>query len=94
MENAEKINPSPEGLPGNGKRLAVLVIGSVGKVRSFKIFPPLVYTAIVFLAIYIPVTIYVTNKFFSLRYSNEVLTKEIERLEKELVRDKRTLQKT
>ncbi|MBW2064536.1 MAG: hypothetical protein JRJ03_06335 [Deltaproteobacteria bacterium] len=94
MEKADKINPSSEGLPGNARRLTILVIGSVGKVRSFKIFPSVIYAAIVFLVIYIPLTIYVTNKFFSLRDSNRILSKEIERLERELVRDKRALQKT
>lgn len=94
MARTDKIGPSPPGLSGNGKRWTILIIGSVGKVRSFKIFPSVACMAGIFLVLYIPLTIHITNKYFSLRYSNSILSQEIQRLEKELIRDKRVLQKT
>jgi len=94
MATSDKVDASPAGPSGGRKRLTVLIVGSVGRVRSFNIFPPLVYLAIVFLILYIPWTIYIANEYFSLRHSKGILSKEIRRLQEELIRDKRVLQKT
>jgi hypothetical protein len=94
MDTAEhKIRPV-KGKPSHESRLAVIIIRSVGKVRSFKISSRIVLGATIFFLIYIPTSIFVINSFFELHHENIIQSKKIRRLERERSRNKRVLHKS
>lgn len=94
MDTAEhKIRPV-KGKPSHESRLAVIIIRSVGEVRSFKISSRIVLGATIFFLIYIPTSIFVINSFFELHHENIIQSKKIRRLERDLSRNKRVLHKS
>ena len=68
-----------------------MVMGRVGKVRSFKVSPRVLFWTFLFLLIYLPVSILVINQWVGLRREVTVQQQEIDRLGVELARAERTL---
>ncbi len=68
-----------------------MVMGHVGKVRSFKVSPRLLFWSIVFLALYFPFSIVVTNWWMDLKRETEEQRSRIDKLEQELFRSERSL---
>ncbi len=68
-----------------------MVMGRVGKVRSFKVSPRVLFWSFLFLLVYLPVSILVVNRWVELRREVKVQQQEIDRLGLELTRAERTL---
>jgi hypothetical protein len=68
-----------------------MVMGRVGKVRTFKISPRVVMWAAVFLALYLPASIVVVNQWAELRRDRLEQQQTITRLELELAQAERSL---
>ncbi len=66
-----------------------MVMGRVGKVRSFKVSPGVLFWSMVFLLVYLPVSVLVINQWVDLRRQVRSQGAEIERLELELARSER-----
>ena len=71
--------------------LTIMVIRSVGKIRSFKISRKVILWTSLFLLAYILVSVYVFNRFFELRYLNNIQSEKLESLEKALDQNERSL---
>jgi hypothetical protein len=68
-----------------------MVMGRVGKVRSFKVSPRVLFWTFLFLLVYLPVSVLVVNHWVELRRDVKVQEQEIDRLGLELARAERTL---
>ncbi len=68
-----------------------MVMGRVGKVRSFKISPGVLFWSALFLLVYLPVSVFVVNRWVDLRRETKKQEVEIERLELALARSERSL---
>lgn len=75
---------------GVAKRWTIMVMGRVGKVRSFKVAPGVLFWSLVFLLVYLPVSVLVINQWVDLRRQVRSQAAEIERLELELARAERS----
>ncbi|MFP4035993.1 MAG: hypothetical protein ACLFUE_00590 [Desulfobacteraceae bacterium] len=73
------------------RRWTVMVMGRVGKVRTFKISPRVVLWAAVFLALYLPASVVVVNQWAELRRDRLEQQQRITRLELELEQAERSL---
>jgi hypothetical protein len=56
------------------KRLTIIVMGSIGKVRTFKVSPKGLLLIFIFFLIYIPTSVVITNNYFNLRRQYKVQT--------------------
>lgn len=70
------------------KGLTIMILRSVGKVRSFKISGRSIFWVVLFFLLYIPASIFVINSFFDLRYEFGKLSKRLNTQEKELSESK------
>ncbi len=73
------------------KRWTIMVMGRVGKVRSFKISPRVVFWTLLFLALYFPLSIFLTHWWVELKRETEAQKARIVELELELARAERSL---
>ncbi len=73
------------------KRWTIMVMGRVGKVRSFKVSPRILFWTLLFLALYFPLSIVVANWWVELKRETEAQKARIEQLELELARAERSL---
>jgi hypothetical protein len=64
--------------------LTIMVMGKVGKVRSFRLSRRLFVLALLFFAAYLPISAYLVNRYFDLSRANETQQVRIERLEQDL----------
>jgi hypothetical protein len=71
--------------PANEHPLTVMVMGKVGKVRSFRLSRRLFLLALLFFAAYLPISVYLVNRYFDLSRTNENQQVKIERLEQDLL---------
>ncbi len=76
------------------KLLTIMIFKEVGKVRRFVISSRLVLLASLFLLLYIVATIYITNKFFYIYGENKILADENAELSKELIKTKKSLERS
>ncbi len=76
------------------KLLTIMIFKEVGKVRRFVISSRLVLLASLFFLFYIVATIYVTNKFFDIYGENKILADENAELSKELIKTKKSLERS
>lgn len=84
METDERLI-SPSRRKNNSPRgMTVMIIRSVGKIRSFKLSGRSVFWVILFLLIYIPSTVLIVNEYLELRYEHGVLSDLLRLQEKEL----------
>jgi len=91
METTEQEIPPVKKKPYHDSRLTVMIIRSVGKVRSFKISSRIVFWATIFFLIYIPTSIFVINRFFELHHECIIQSEMIKRLESDLSESKKIL---
>jgi len=73
------------------RKLTVMVMGRMGKVRSFKVSPRLVWVCILFIALYLPASIFVFNRWVDLRRETTEQRAKIVQFEEDLGRAERTL---
>jgi len=78
----------------NPKELTIMVIRSVGKMRSFKLSRRTVLWTSLFLLAYILISLYTINRFFDLRNRYNIQSERLERLEKDFNENMRLLTQT
>ena len=83
MDSNEGKIPPLRGVSLDPKQLTIMVIRSVGKIRSFKISRRLIFLSSLFIIFYILASIYVINSYFDLRYRHNAQSKKLEQLENE-----------
>ena len=77
--------------PQRENRFTVMIMGSLGRVRSFEISPRIVFWTTLFLILYIPFSIFVINRYFVLRNVHEHQSTQLSMLEKEAAGHQKTL---
>ena len=70
-----------------------MIIRSLGRVRSFKISPHVVFWAILFFILYIPFSVFIINNYVELRRANRTQSEKIDQLEKEIIEGQKNLHK-
>ena len=73
------------------RRWTVMIMGRVGKVRSFKVSPRVLLLFFLFLALYLPLSVVVFNEWVDLRRDNRAQRDRILQLREDLARAERTL---
>ncbi len=73
------------------RELTIMVIGSVGRIRSFTITRRVITLASIFLLAYIFISLYVFNSFFDLRYRYGSLSEEVEKTADQLDQHRKKL---
>jgi hypothetical protein len=68
-----------------------MIMGSLGRVRSFEISPRIVFWTSLFLVLYIPFSIFVINRYFVLRSVHEHQSAQLSVLEKDAAKHQKTL---
>ena len=92
--------PAGQGIPpvkknrAGERSLTIMVMGKVGKVRSFHLSRRLLFWALFFFAAYIPLSAYLANRYFDLSRENKTHRSHIEFLEKELSRSANALSRS
>ncbi|MFH1349833.1 MAG: hypothetical protein ABII26_02745 [Pseudomonadota bacterium] len=76
------------------RKSTVMIIGSVGKVRSFKISNRLVFYTCLFFVLYIPISLLIINDWFELRRVMVIQSGQIKDLEKGISTSKKILYKS
>jgi hypothetical protein len=71
-----------------------MVMGGVGKVRSFRISRRLLLCAAFFFVAYVPFSAYLVNRYLDLRRDNTAQKERIERLERDLARSNHVVNKS
>jgi hypothetical protein len=77
--------------PQRENRFTVMIMGSLGRVRSFEISPRVVFWTALFLVLYIPFSIFVINRYFVLRSVHEHQSAKLSVLEKDASMHQKTL---
>ena len=97
-DNGRGVDPNPidtppakSGSPGD-KELTVMLIGSVGKMRSFKISRKVILYASIFFLIYFVISILIFYLYFELYTTHRVQSKNLQNLEAELHDKTKTLE--
>ncbi|MFC1868609.1 hypothetical protein ACFL0H_10810 [Thermodesulfobacteriota bacterium] len=80
--------------PFSPRDLTVMVIRSVGKIRSFKVSRRLLFLALIFFLAYIIISLYHINSFWDLRYKYRIQLKKLELLEDDLAKNRKRLLQT
>jgi hypothetical protein len=83
--------PSVKGKPKKEDSITIMIMRSVGKVRSFKIAPLFLYLLTVFLLLNIVATIYFGNRFFDLRHVESLQSEKIKQMENEASKNQKTI---
>lgn len=91
MAPTEQEVPDIEKKPRHKSHLTIMIIRSLGQVRSFKISPHIVFWATLFFVIYIPVSLFVINEYIGMYRASTTQSKKIELLEKEVFNSKKSL---
>jgi len=92
LDSNQKMTPPVKGGRRNRKEFTIMVIRSVGKIRSFKISHRIILITSVFFSLYILTSIYIFNGYFSLRATHKILTQKTETLEKDQKNNQKILQ--
>lgn len=83
--------PSVKGKTDKEDSITIMVMRTVGKVRSFKIAPLFLYLVIIFLLLNIAATIYFGNRFFDLRHVKSLQSEKIKQMENEASKNLKTI---
>ncbi len=94
MDTDQKQSSALRERPVNPRELNVIIMRSVGKMRSFSISRRILFWTSLFCLIYILVSVYAFNSFFNLRYRYKIRGNELQRLEKELNESETMLART
>ena len=68
-----------------------MIMRSLGRVRSFKISPQIVFGATLFFILYIAISVYIINNYLRLYRANRTQSTKIEQLEKEIITGQKNL---
>ena len=77
--------------PERDSRLTVVIMRSVGRVRTFKISSGIFFGALLFIIIYIPLSTFVINKYMDLRRAQTNQSRQIKKLEEDVFRGKQDI---
>lgn len=98
MENQKRgVGTSHEGIPPlkkkphREKRFTVMIMGNLGRVRSFEVSPRIVFWTALFLILYIPLSVFFINRYFVLRSAHNNQATALNLLEKEATKDQKAL---
>lgn len=98
MENQKRrVGTSHEGIPPLKKkplrenRFTVMIMGNLGRVRSFEVSPRIVFWTALFFILYIPISVFFINRYFVLRSVHNNQSTKLSLLEKETARDQKAL---
>ena len=83
--------PSVKGKPKKEDSVTIMIMRSVGKVRSFKIAPLFLYLVTIFLLLNIAATIYFGNRFFDLRHVKVIQSEKIKQMKNETSKNQKTI---
>ena len=87
----EEARPPVAAKAGRKRRLTVMIMASVGKVRSFQISRRFVFWGILFFVAYILVSVYTINSYIQLRQSSDKQTEKARQMEEEASAYKKNL---
>ena len=97
-DNGRELDPDPinttpvkDGCPTK-KEITIMLIGSVGKMRSFKISRKLILYASVFLLIYTVISLIIFYLYFDLYFTHKIQSEDLQNLEIELSNKKKDLE--
>ena len=93
MERANSGVPPVKKKPHDGDRLTIMIIRSLGRVRSFKISPHIAFWAILFFILYIPFSAFIINNYIELYRGKRTHSTKIEQLEKEVIQGQKNLRR-
>jgi hypothetical protein len=91
MAPTESEIPPVRKKPRDEDRLTIMIIRSLGRVRSFKISPVIVFFAGLFLILYIPFSVFIINHYIGLYRANRTHSTEVEQLEEEVIKGQKDL---
>ena len=74
--------------------LTVMIMGKLGKVRSFRVSRRLLFWAFLFFAAYLPFSAYLVNRYFELTHLNKSHQEKLALLEKDLSRSANALSRS
>ncbi len=83
--------PSVKGKTDKEDSITIMVMRTVGKVRSFKIAPLFLYLVIIFILLNIAATIYFGNRFFDLRHVKSLQSEKIKQMENKASKNLKTI---
>jgi hypothetical protein len=86
--------PPPRKKQSHERSFTIMVMGKVGKVRSFRISRRVFVWAVLFFAAYVPFSVYLVNRYFAVRNANVAQGQRIEHLEKDLLRSNNALSRS
>lgn len=91
MAPTESEIPPVKKNPRDEDRLTIMIMRSLGRVRSFKISPHIVFWATLFFILYISLSVYIINNYIGLYRANRTQSTKIEQLEKEVIKEQKNL---
>jgi len=77
--------------PQRENRFTVMIMGSLGRVRSFEISPRIVFWTTLFLVLYIPLSVFLINRYFVLRSVHQHESAKLSVLEKDATKHQKAL---
>jgi hypothetical protein len=87
----EERRPPLERKGGRKKRLTMMIVGEVGKIRSFQVSSRLLFCGTLFMAVYIFLSLFAINRYLELRRAGITQREEISRLEAENASNRKRL---
>jgi hypothetical protein len=91
MAPTESEIPPVRKKPHDKDRLTIMIIRSLGRVRSFKVSPVIVFCATLFLILYIPFSVFIINNYIGLYRANRTRSTNVEQLEKDVIKGQKDL---
>jgi hypothetical protein len=91
MATTESEIPPVKKKPHDEDRLTIMIMRSLGRVRSFKISPHIVFCATLFLILYIPFSVFIINNYIGLYRADRTQSTKIEQLEEEVIKGQQNL---
>lgn len=91
MAQTEPRIPPVRKKPHDEDRLTIMIIRSLGRVRSFKISPVIVFCATLFLVLYLPFSVFIINNYIGLYRASSTHSTNVEQLEKEVIKGQKDL---
>ena len=93
MDPSKAEIPSVKKKPHDEDRLTIMIIRSLGRVRSFKMSPHILFWATLFIILYIPFSVFIINNYVELRRANRAQSGMIDQLEKKIMKGEKDLRK-
>jgi hypothetical protein len=94
METPEQGRPALKRSPYQERFLTIVVMGGLGRVRSFRVSRRILAWSSLFLAAFIIVSVVIINRYLDLRERNNILLDRLSFLEEDLNRNKKALERS